>query len=324
MTNFPKFNIQPKRDDCFRRRGSIWTVLFLLIFILAPQNATGESKIAVLVSRNIVPYLEAVEGFSSVVAKFENVDSEVFAYENYAEKRRSLLTDKLKQNSFDLFVAIGPEASKFLYGSLPEPHAPIMYSMVLNPEGGLGPMEKTCGISLDIPVKNQLSEISASIPRFKKIGLVYDPANNEEFFEKARKEALLFDIDIVPLKVSERKKIPAVLNSGLDSVDGLWLIPDRTVISESIVQYIIKEALLRNTPTIGYNKFFYESGAVLAFVFDYRALGSQAGDMALYVLSGNSCGERPPIFQTWVNRKVAEKLGIEVVVGRSSGGMAGP
>lgn len=39
-------------------------------------------------------------------------------------------------------------------------------------------------------------------------------------------------------------------------MDALWLIPDRTVISESIVKYVIKEAFLRKVPVIGYNRFF--------------------------------------------------------------------
>ncbi len=324
MTNLNKFHIRPKRDGCFRRSDSNWAIVLLLLLFAAPNEVLGESKIAVLVSRNIVPYLEAVDGLSSAMDEFDGANSEVFAYENFSGTKQSLLLDRLERGVFDLFVAVGPEAYRFLYGSLPETHAPILYSMVLNPEENLGPLENKCGVSLGIPVETQLSEISLSAPKIKRIGLVYDPANNEEFFKKASKEAGLFDIEIIPLQVSERKKIPAVLNSGLDFVDGLWMIPDRTVISESIVQYIIKEALLRNVPTIGYNRFFYESGAVLAFVFDYRALGRQAADMALAVLAGNSCERRPPLFQTWINKKVADKLGVEVVVGQDSGENEGP
>ena len=91
-------------------------------------------------------------------------------------------------------------------------------------------------------------------------------------------------------------------------MDALWLIPDRTVISESIVKYVIKEAFLRKIPVIGYNRFFYETGAALAFVFDYKELGQQCAKKALSILSGKNCLSTPPLFHVWVNAGVAGSL----------------
>jgi putative ABC transport system substrate-binding protein len=244
---------------------------------------------------------------------------EVFSYENFSGKKQNLLIENLNEGSFDLFVAIGPEASRFLQMQLPEKRPPILYSMVLNPEQVLEKGENICGVSLSVPIARQLSEISMVAPSIKKIGLIYDPGHNEGFMAEAKKEAAAFDIEVVPLKVTERKNIPAALHSGLDLVDGIWMIPDRTIISESIVQYIIKEALLRKKPTIGYNKFFFESGSLISFVLEYREIGKQAADIAVYFLSGNSCSKQPPRFQTWVNRKVAEKIEIDVFVEQFQG-----
>lgn len=319
MKNCPKSPIRLRSGSRFPSRSPIGAILLIIFFIVFPQKAFSESNVAVLISRNIIPYVEAAEGLSSVIAEFERVNTEIFAYEDFTGKRKSFLVDKLAGESFDLYVAVGPEASRFLYGNFSEANASILYSMVLNPQEIFEPIENMCGVSLEIPVEMQLAQISYSTPEIKKLGLVYDPANNQEFFDEAEKAALLFDIEIIPLKVSERRNIPAALKSGYGFIDGFWLIPDRTVISESIIQYIIKEALLRKIPTIGFNKFFYESGAVLAFVFDYRNLGRQAGEMALNILAGNSCGRRPPFFETWVNKRVADKLGIEVVSGQDAG-----
>ena len=41
------------------------------------------------------------------------------------------------------------------------------------------------------------------------------------------------------------------------------MIPDQTVISEKIVQYVIKQALYHKKGVIGYNSFFIRSGAVV-------------------------------------------------------------
>jgi putative ABC transport system substrate-binding protein len=129
---------------------------------------------------------------------------------------------------------------------------------------------------------------------------------------KAVTEAPFRDLKIVPLKVSSKKDIPVVLKQNWENIDALWLIPDQTVISESIVQYIIKDALFKKTPVIGYNRFFYESGAAVAFVFDYEELGRQTGRMAVSVLMGKACEKEPPVFHVWLNLRVIDKLGLDV------------
>jgi putative ABC transport system substrate-binding protein len=146
----------------------------------------------------------------------------------------------------------------------------------------------------------------------KRLGLLYDPRYNSEFFTKVVAEAPSLEVKIVPLKVSSKKDIPGVLKQQWDNIDALWLIPDQTVISESIVQYIIKEALFKKTPVIGYNRFFYESGAAFAFVFDYEELGKQTGRLAAGILTGKACEKEPPVFHGWLNLRVIDKLGISI------------
>jgi putative ABC transport system substrate-binding protein len=324
ITNARKFQILHGSYGSFSLAGLVLTAFFFAFFAVFPGKAFCDSDVAVLVSRSIVPYVEAVDALSAKLADLDSIDLEVFSFDGFSGKKQDLLVEKLVQDKFGLFIAIGPEAARFLQTRLPERNGPILYSMVLNPDKILEPAGDVCGVSLGIPVATQLEKISEAVPSLKKIGLVYDPGHNEDFFAQAKREALAFGVEIVPLRVEERRNIPQILKSGFALVDGLWMIPDRTVISESIVQYIIKEALLRNKPVIGYNKFFYESGAVLAFVFEYRELGRQAADMAVKILNGTPCPTRPPRFRTWVNERVAEKLGIDVVVVRAGGVEAGP
>ena len=107
-------------------------------------------------------------------------------------------------------------------------------------------------------------------------------------------------------------------------IDVLWLIPDRTVISESIVQHIIKEALFNRVPVIGYNRFFYESGAAFSFVFDYIELGKQTAKLAIDMLSGKACQKNNPVFHAWLNPRVISRLGIEVPEKRPTTVKEGP
>jgi putative ABC transport system substrate-binding protein len=118
---------------------------------------------------------------------------------------------------------------------------------------------------------------------------------------------------MVPLQASSMKDIPLLLEKALVSVDCIWLIPDKTVISESIAQYIIKQAVIKRIPVIGYNQFFYESGAAMSFVFDYGALGRQAGQLAAQIVARQTpCERQIPVFEAWLNGGVIEKLGIRI------------
>jgi putative ABC transport system substrate-binding protein len=166
--------------------------------------------------------------------------------------------------------------------------------------------------------------IARGLPAVKRLGLLYDPRYNADFFEKALTEAASSNLKIVPLKVSSKKDIPDVLKQNWGNMDALWLIPDQTVISESIVQYIIKEALFSKIPVIGYNRFFYESGAALAFVFDYEELGRQTGRLAVSALAGKPCEKEAPVFRVWQNLRVLNKLGIRVPENKTPPIEAGP
>jgi putative ABC transport system substrate-binding protein len=187
-----------------------------------------------------------------------------------------------------------------------------MYSMILNPPGVCRKAETACGVSLDLPARQQLEMIARGLPSVKRLGLLFDPQCNGGFSVTAGSEAGSFQLSIVPLPVSSKKDIPAVLKEHWSDIDALWLIPDQTIISESIVQYIIKEALLAGVPVVGYNRFFYESGAALAFVFDYKDLGRQTGRLAAGVIGGGPCEKESPVFRVWRNRRVINKLGLGV------------
>ena len=269
-------------------------------------------KVAVLVSRDIRPYVEAVEGMSSVLSESAGAKVQVFSLEKFKGKSRDALMQNLAGEKFDLFVAVGPEAVRFSAEEAGAEKIPWLYSMVLNPPKVSGRAEAACGVALDIPTKRQVEMIAQGLTGVRRLGLLYDPRYNSEFFLKAVTESLPVDLKIVPLKVSSKKDIPVVLKQNWDNIDALWLIPDQTVISESIVQYIIKDALFKKTPVIGYNRFFYESGAAVAFVFDYEELGRQTGRLAANVLMGKACEKEPPVFHLWLNLRVIDKLGMKV------------
>jgi len=300
--------------------GVLLTVSCLSLFGTPPAYGSQSPSVgvAIILSKQIRPYLEAVEGLEAGLAYNADVKTQVFDLEKLNDNERVELFGEKSLNEFALFVGVGPEAAQYLWEGVEKKGASGIsktYCMVLNPEKVIGEKDRGCGIPLNIPVETQMEMISRGFPSVRRVGLLYDPEHNAGFYHKAAGAASYLNLTVLPLEVSSKKDIPAMLNRQWGRLDALWLIPDRTVISESIVNYLIKEAFLRKVPVIGYNRFFYEGGAALAFVFDYRELGQQCAQKALNILSGKPCRDTPPLFQVWINEGVAGKLGLRLSEG---------
>ncbi|MDY6972847.1 MAG: ABC transporter substrate binding protein [Thermodesulfobacteriota bacterium] len=278
---------------------------------LAPGKEISAPKVALVVSQNIRPYVDAVEGLSAVLSGRLDALIEVFFLEKFRGKGRGDLSERLVSEKFDLFVAIGPASMEFVWSELESKEALKLYSMVLHPEARERVPRAACGISLNIPIRIQVERISSAFPFMGRVGVLHDSVHNADFVRKAAAHGLSYGLEIVPLRVSSRKDIPIVLGRHLKDLDALWLIPDHTVITESLVRHIIKEAISGGVAVIGYNRFFYESGAALAFVFDYREIGEQTARLAIGMLSGEKCKKEDVTFHTWLNLKVTERLGFE-------------
>ena len=288
----------------------VWGVLFSADCHGA--DAEVESyQIVLFVSKNIRPYAEAVDGLHGQLDALVDADVEIIMLDRYSEKARVDLAERFtRDGDVDLAVAIGPEAAAFVWGAFQTAAFPKIYSIILNPEKVINNIDTATGISLNIPPVDQLNAIRQGLSSVGRIGIFYDPVYNSDFYTQAAEAAFGIDVDLVPMKVSSRKDIPFLLEECWDSIDCVWLIPDRTVISESIAQHIIKQAVLKKVPVVGYNRFFYDSGAAMAFVFDYKDLGRQSAGLVADVLRQKLFESRMPVFNVWLNETVFEKLDI--------------
>jgi len=100
----------------------------------APCREIHDPQVAVLVSQDIRPYIEAVEGLNVLLEKAAKARLEVFHLEKFKGKERTDLAQRLANNKFDLFVAIGPDAARFVSSEISSEKTPRIFSMVLNPE----------------------------------------------------------------------------------------------------------------------------------------------------------------------------------------------
>jgi putative ABC transport system substrate-binding protein len=292
---------------------------FVLICIIFFGNSgicgveIQKHRAVVLVSLNIRPYLEALEALEETILRNPDVRMEVFFLDNYEGKRRKKLLKRISGDDENVFIAIGPEAARFIWTEPLFDRCHRIFTMVLNPEKVIPPLQQPCGISLNIPVETQIRIFKKALPLMKSIGLLYNAEYNAIFSKEAMQAASEMGLKIIPLEVSLRKDIPNILSRHWSIIDGLWMIPDHTVIAESLVRHIIKESISQGVPVIGFNRFFYESGAALCYILDYREIGKQTGRLLMDLLSGKSCGKEPPFFKVWYNHKVLNRLGLHCI-----------
>jgi putative ABC transport system substrate-binding protein len=212
------------------------------LFVFPDCSLSSENNnIAVVISKKIRPYLNVLDGIVDGVAEDSN-KIEVFFLSN-SDKNNKKIQNKLLNGQYDLCVAVGPDAAEFVWALNEKFEHSKIYTAVLNPDNIIKNSLGACGISLRIPVETQVQEIARSFPDIKRIGLMFDADHNEWFYEKASNAAKIYGMEIIPLYVDSKIQIPKKIKDNWKRVDCIWMIPDKTVISEKIIQYVIKQGI---------------------------------------------------------------------------------
>lgn len=293
--------------------GTCIAALIFFFFLAQPALARGDTppQVTVLVSKHIRPYMEALQGLRDSLAQMDIALKDIHMLDQEDLKRLS--AQEFPAQNTDLFVAIGPEALNYLDQMARKFYLDGVYCMVLDPEQLTSVQDLlACGISLSLPAKRHLQDIKQALPQAEQVGLLFNPEQNNSFYQQVRAMDNFFGLQIVPLQISSSQEIPEVLQASWEDIDALWMIPDRTVISRALVQFIIKEAVYAQKPVIGYNRFFYDSGAAVAYAFDYQQIGYQTGKLVQARLKGLPCRSNAPAYELLINKKVMRSLGLQL------------
>jgi putative ABC transport system substrate-binding protein len=300
-----------KKRLCFLKMMGICVCLLAYGSAVSQGAEKRTDKVVAIVSLKIRPYMEALEAMEETILAETGVKLEVLHLDNDSVKSRDELIKRLTdKGDATVFIAVGPEAANLLWNDVPAGKGKKIFTMVLNPENAFPLQQDPCGISLNIPLENQLRVLTQVVPGLNRIGLIYNPEHNAAFAKQAVQTGATLGVTIIPLEVAARKEIPTVLQHNWKAINGLWMIPDQTVIAESLVTFIIKESLSRGVPVIGFNRYFYENGASLCYLFDYKEIGRQTGRLLMELINGMPCSNRSPDYKVWCNIEVLKALGV--------------
>lgn len=281
-------------------------LLLILLLNMFSGQASAEGDILILQSLPIKPYTEALKGFRSVCSFYSRmVISSGFNEEGIAEK--------LWKYRPQLILAIGEDAFAKVRKIR---DVPIVYVMVLNPQLVVRTGNNITGVSMMIAPEMQLNQLRRILPRFRKIGLLFDPAKSGAFVDRARHYALQEGIALLTQEVHSSREAVAADDKLKGKIDALWLIPDTTVVNSETIDLLFLSAIDNRIPLLTFSGKYVEKGALLAIEVDAEEAGRQAGEMANKILSGTNVKdiERQDAHDgiVTVNLAVAKKLDITI------------
>ena len=282
----------------------------VLVTGMLPAFSEGPAVIAVIFSRDIAPYRQALEGFEQQLKRekrpYKIVDFNIEAYGHDPES----IVDRIESKQPALILTLGSAATDFLANRIKD--TPIVFSLVL-PSSGRGSLESQralhpnmTGATMEIPLAIQFEKIHEVLPGARKVGVLYDPKISGPVVDSAAPIAARAGLQLVPMAVSSEGDVVQKLNELEDEIDVLWSVADSTVFTPQGLKHILLSTLRNRIPFVGLSPAFVKAGALLALSCDYEDIGRQSGEMAARILDGES----PERIPTAVPRDLSYSLNL--------------
>lgn len=261
--------------------------------------------ILVIQGMRVKPFDEALQGFASTCT----AGSKKIVY---TDTEGIDIIKTVREERPRLILAIGADA---LSRVKMIKDIPIVYLMVLNPQQ-IADGKNITGVSMNVPAVKYLAMMEKLPLRRKSIGVLYDPNHTGYLVRKAQQAAREEGLEIVVSEVRDSRDVPALLEKMENTVDLIWMVPDTSVVTPVIVEYLLMFSQQQRIPIVTFAGKYVDMGALFSLDIDNVDLGRQAGEMAREILDGTPVKELPPtdarktVFK--VNRNVAKKLGISL------------
>lgn len=263
----------------------------LLLGLAGPWVAAyAQSSVLVLSSRDNAAYREVEASFK---AHLENQlpNPNIISVRLNPGDMSGPQDEQLEGIEPELIFALGTPAAEWASEAFRQ--VPMVATMVLSRQA-LEALPNTTGIALEFQPATQLEWMRRLLPNVKRIGVLYDPSQNQPWIDLASREARKLGLNLVPIAVRDPRELPAGLRALDREADVLWALPDRTVYSNKTLRQVLLSSFHSKIPLVGLSNAWVEAGAIYALDRDYAALGQQSGAMAIRVLSGEAADRLQP------------------------------
>ncbi|HUK55251.1 MAG TPA: ABC transporter substrate-binding protein [Nitrospiria bacterium] len=296
-----------------RSRPIFNRVFLCLVFwtttvVLQPAGAFS-AQVAVIKSQDLLPYDQAVEGFR------RQTQTDVVEYNMRGNADEGAkIVEQVKRLKPAAVLAVGSKAAGLAKAGLPG--IPLVYCLVIDPNQYGLQNGNVIGIGLEIPVQSQFKTFITVAPALKRIGVLYDPTKTSGLIRSAEDEARRLKLELVKSEVRTSDEIPGAIQKLLPQIQGLWMVPDSTVITNDSFQFILLETLEKGVPFMAFSDSFVKAGALLALSPDYTAIGKQSSALVDQVIRSGVPDQGKVIYpetaRLTINLKTARILGLAI------------
>ena len=259
--------------------------------IIIPEILANELQIAVLVSHNESPYKDVLAGFQNYIVE-QKIQAKCNAYVLEGEKVQiSQIFQEIKKIKPSLIFTIGTiptvEALKVFID------VPIVATLILD-DGMIKHARNATGVILDFPIETQFYWLKSFLPEARKIGVMYNPSENQEKIQLAEVIARKMGLELNPVKIYTPKDIPNALKALANNADVLWGINDALVFNSLTAKHILLFSFRNRIPFCGLSSTWVNAGALYALEYDFDDIGVQCGEKAIEIIRGAGVNSVPP------------------------------
>ncbi|WP_077324493.1 ABC transporter substrate-binding protein [Virgibacillus siamensis] len=148
------------------------------------------------------------------------------------------------------------------------------------------------------------------------VGLIYNSGeqNSVSQIEAVKKAAEGTSLSFEERTVANSSEVQQAASTVVSEVDVIYIVTDNTVVSA--LETVVGVANEQDIPLIVGEPNSLEKGGFATYGIDYYDIGYRTGEMAVQILTGKKKPsdipvEYPPKIELYVNKKAAEKQGIE-------------
>ena len=166
-------------------------------------------------------------------------------------------------------------------------------------------------------ITKRLDLLRQLLPRLRRVGLLYDPNNQNNALQLAQFESDCDKLKIQPIRAPARKaeEIAAAFETlARDKVHGL-IVPN-SIANMASRERIIEHAAKHRLPAVYGRSDIAEAGGLVSYAPDYSDLYRRAAAYADKIFKGAKPGDlpiqQPTLFEFVLNMKTAKALGLKI------------
>lgn len=283
------------------KKISFLSVFLVLIFCLA--RPSWAFKTVVLMSSDIKPYEEALQGFRN------SCDCNAITISANGRDSSSVL-DEIRGQHPDLVLAIGVDALSMVENIR---DLPVVYVMVTGPSSYVQGRDNISGVSMYVSPSSYLDAMTKLFPWAKRVGVIYDRGNSRAYVKEAARVAAARGIELITKEASAADAVPRLMDSMKGRIDIFWMLPEAALLNSATVDYMLLFSFGNKVPIFTFSERYIDMGAAAALTISPFHMGVQAGLIAMRLKTAGGPGRvlvDADASGVLINRKVIEKMGV--------------